>query len=958
MIRCNRATPLLTATLLALVAVAAVSADDRELFDEAERRFLAGNLEPAREQFERLLGEYPASRYASRAQLRVAQTYYYAGDYAAALERLSRSAVRIVSGELAREFDYWLGLTWYQLGDAEAAYGALTSHIDGADAPRPRAWLYRGLVEIDRGNRAAAIADLERAIDVTDGADQGYAVAALMDQLAGIPDPAAVLAVWTDVSLDDPASFREQRLRRAADAAYALEAFDIAEELYEELTGYSLPSAQWAFQRLYALAQIRGTRESLQAVYRRAEQRLAGEPERLVEFWFQLGTDALSRDRLELAELYLYRIWDLRDERDVSGAVPHALATAIEEQGRPAEARAILLESFEAPRVGGEVERDRRVAAARLAIEAGAFTEAVGLIEGETRALDDAVALYLWLWASREAGGEPGELATRVGGAEAAALARDVPALARLRSRVLLDAGRLEDAIRAYRGYLAEVPDDSAARLELLRALVATGQFAAARQEAQRLDDEGVTPDRAAELAYLRALAAFNDAEYALTAELLRPLDDSGYEPLRSYHLAWAEYRLGRIDAAREAIARVVDDLPDSVRVRGGYLYAWTLMAANDAAAATTQLLRVLGFGPDGTEAREIRRLLAAAYIADRQVDAALAQYRTLLEDADDDAERARFWSQYASTLAAVGRSEEAVAEYDALAAALPDESDGRRALLDAGQLLYTADRLADARDRFRAYQNAFPDGVDLDRALFWAGATSRDLGEAGRALLWWQPLIDQFPRSAFAPRAMLGTAEIYADRDQRREALELYDRFVAAWPDDPMVSDAERRRQQIRLELDGLSADEAQLWVELEPPAGGSPPPQGGERWFELVLELGRIAIREQISLTAQRTRIIDYLLQAAEAEGVGAAEANVLLADYYRRRGETRAALDRYFRAAAVPGAPEEIQAQALYELAVLARERGEEATVEETVAELRSRFPDSVWADRAAALVGGGR
>jgi hypothetical protein len=53
-------------------------------------------------------------------------------------------------------------------------------------------------------------------------------------------------------------------------------------------------------------------------------------------------------------------------------------------------------------------------------------------------------------------------------------------------------------------------------------------------------------------------------------------------------------------------------------------------------------------------------------------------------------------------------------------------------------------------------------------------------------------------------------TAGIYAARDQRREALELYDRLVAAYPDSFRADDAERLRRTIRLELDGLSAREA----------------------------------------------------------------------------------------------------------------------------------------------------
>ena len=174
----------------------------------------------------------------------------------------------------------------------------------------------------------------------------------------------------------------------------------------------------------------------------------------------------------------------------------------------------------------------------------------------------------------------------------------------------------------------------------------------------------------------------------------------------------------------------------------------------------------------------------------------------------------------------------------------------------------------------------------------------------------------------------------------------------MAAYPNSPRTAEADRRRRTLRLELDGLSAREAELWVALE--SADDAPEPGTGAWFDLVVELGRIAIREQITLTAQRSRIVDYLLRAGDYTGAEAAEASVLLAEYYRRRGETRAAVERYVQAAATPGAPEELRAQSLFELAVLARDRGDNATARDAVRELNSRYPESIWSDRAQSVL----
>ncbi|MCG8479059.1 MAG: tetratricopeptide repeat protein, partial [Spirochaetales bacterium] len=331
----------------------------------------------------------------------------------------------------------------------------------------------------------------------------------------------------------------------------------------------------------------------------------------------------------------------------------------------------------------------------------------------------------------------------------------------------------------------------------------------------------------------------------------------------------------------------------------------------------------------------------------------ALVQYRILADNAADDRQRSEFLSLLAATLAALGRVEEAILEYDGLADRLPRTEAGRRALLEAGEILVSAERYREARERFRAYQSRYPRGEEIDRALYWAGATSYELGEPGRALLWWEPLVNEFPRSDFTPETLFLAAGIYVDRGQRRQALELYDRLTAAYPDSRRAREAERLRRTIRLELDGLSAREAELWVQLQPGSERGPV-QGGELWFELVLELGRIAIREQITLTAQRTRIIDYLLDAARFDGPEAAEATLLLAEYYRRRGETRSAIERYIEAAAKSGASDELRARSLFELAVLAREEGDSTTAERALGELRERYGESIWADRAQRIM----
>ena len=933
---------------LSCVAAYGVGATDRDLYDEASRRLRAGNYDVAIERFQTLLDEYPASPYRASAQVGIGRSLYYRGDYDAARELLDRAAVRARDGEQLRTIRLWIGLTAFRQGDYTAVDVALSDYIAENPAPVARAWLYRGVARSELGRVGEAVGDLTTAFDRTSDAERSYAAAVLMGIHASREEYRLILdriAQLEEVMLQPGRPYSELMVRYAADAAFAVDDIAAAERYYRDLTAHSAAAAQWGYRRLFALARDAGDREAMQGVYREAERRLAGEPRRLIEFWVELGSDALDRERYELAELYLSRAWEVRAEQVIDGRVPLLFAAAVERRQRPEEAFTLLFDSLTDAGVTDNARDERVVEAARLAVRAEDYATAVGLLEEYALVTASAESLYLWAFA-QNALGEEGTVRDRLGSAAAQPLIRGYPPLTRLRARLLLSAGEAVEAVRSYRSYLAERPEDETARRELVRALVAAGQFGAVSQEIARLST------RDDEVAYLEGIAAFAREDYATAVTVLGAVGGDDYEPLRSYHLAWSLYRTGEVAAAGETIAAVVDALPPSLGSRGRYLYAWTLYQAGGYAAAADQLLLIVAAG-GGAIYEPAQRLLATVYRADRRYDDALRRYQRLAEEAATADAEAEYAMLIADTLIAAGRREEAIARYDETARRFDALPAGRQAVVRAGELLYEAGEFQAARDRFRRYQALYPEGEQLDRALYWAGMTSLSLGEESRALLWWEPLITRFPQSDYTPEVLYRTGEIYINRNQRREALELYDRLTVAYPDTQWAGQAEPVRRTIRLELDGLSGREAELWVALEPPAGAAPG-RGSEEWFSLVLELGRIAIREQITLTRERSRIVDYLIQGAALDGEAAARASLLLAEYYRDRGERNAAVERYIEAAGTDGAPDELRAQSLFELAVTAREGGDTRTADDAMDELIRRFPGTIWADRVQRMM----
>ncbi len=944
-----------SALLVLLLAAQIVAAGDRELFDEAQRRFDTGAYTLALEQFQSLLDQYPGSAFATRSQLRIAQSYFYLGDHSRALEVLLRASVRARgSGALGQEIRLWLGLSRFQMGRYDEAVTDFSRYIDSGANQTARAFLYRGMSRLETGDTSGAGSDLESALNDLEGAERGYALATLFSLLnrADLHDRVVELYQRESASTIDPV-YREQVLRLAADAAFEEGELETAEELYREITDFSPGSAQWAYQQLYRMALLRDDRSEMDAVFRAAERRLSAEPERLGSFWLALGSDAVESERYELAEFYLSRLWSIRGQQVVSGTVARLLARALEAQGRPEEALEILTISFTDANVSDDDGSARYLEATRLLLRLDRPEEAATLISSYPGYLENGATLYAWSHASFRSGNYEGVLQV-LQRPETQAFAREIPGLTRLLGRVLLEVDNPREAVRAYRTFLAARPNDLPARIELIRGLVSAEQFDAARQEIRRLDRDALNRRQMNEVAYLEGLSQFQGRRYSEALTSFDAVSDNAYEPMLSYHIAWSLYRTGEIAEAGRRIAATRSALPDDVYSDGSYLYAWTLYQQQRPAQAVEVLLPLLGSGSDQERRSAIRELLAASYLAAGNDQEALREYRKIVEEADSD-DRPVYWSRYASVLASLGRDDEAVNEYEEIALRFPETVHGGEALLEAGQILFTMSKFPQGRDRFRDYRNRYPDGPSYDRALYWGGQSSLELDEGERALLWWEPLILEYPRSSFTPRALFQSAEIHAERNRNREALELYDRYVAAYPAGPDVEAAERRRQSLRLSQAGLTEREAALWTELDPDVGEGPPP-GSDRWFEIVLELGQVAIREQIALSFQRTRIVPELQRAGELSGESAARANILLAEYYQRRGEIRRAIESYIAAASTDGATDELRGQSLFRLAEVAHEEGDRRTVEEATRQLREQFPDTIWADQVERFLGG--
>ncbi len=936
--------------VLAVIAVTAW-ADDLSVFQDAERRFATGEYGLAGERYHDLIDEYPDSPLVGQSWLRIGQSQYSLGSLEQALLTFKRVAVRYLSDTVQDSVYLWLGLCEFRLeryGEAEEAFD---THLNGKPTDPALAALYRGLTREKRSDLFGAEADLRVALD---SPLYPAAMAHLLSLYARQSRYTDSIDLWSTAGIRLPGQdpYREAILRFVADAAFEAGVVNLAEELYNELTALGTDNAQWAFFRLYLITEERGG--DARDVYRRAEQRLAAEPARLAEFWYDLGRSSYEAGRLQIAELYLRRLWDLRTGQSVPGQAILYLAYALDGQERSAEAAEIIEESLS---FDFDVENERRVFLGELHLRNGDPLRARDALDPALQSSGIAAEpiyerlVYLSATARIESGKTADALSlVRTDRFNAASV--ESQQLARQRAWLFLATGDAERAVRAYREYLSVYPEDASARRELIRALLGAGEPAAAYREGNAA--LGGDPD--AELRYYTGLAAFELARYPEARDLLTEARARGIRTaLLDYHLMWTLYRSGMIAESLE-VAQTMDRaaLPSALTFQVTYLQSFMLFRGGRNADAATGLVALVSRELEAGQDMQVRRLLAKVYREEGAYEEALDQYREMLLLSTSDGESAEIWREYGRLLELAGYRDQAIEELLNLHIRFGDTAAGEGALMDAATVYFSEDRFQEARDLFRLYRSEYPGGLFLDEALYRAGFSSLELGEPAAALLWWEPLIRTRPESPWVPRTMLAVALIYEERGQLRRALETAEGLIARYPDAPETDEAGLLRRRWRLELDGFSRREAELWAELDETS----PPAGSDRWFSLILELGRITIREQITLSSGRAGIVDYLRQARTfADRTEAAEAGILLGEYYQRQAEFRSAIEAYLSVAELPGANDDQRAQSLYQVVLISSSRQQDReTADLAAAQLKSLYPESIWSQRLSTPVGG--
>ncbi|MFP4362594.1 MAG: tetratricopeptide repeat protein [Spirochaetia bacterium] len=958
---------LLCLLVVCLGTIYAQSAE-RDQFLEAESRFRSKNYELALNRYEAFLRSYPLSRYVPDAQFHRAVTLYRLGRHSDALALFGRIEERYQSTRYFQYVPFWTGVINYELEDYESAIADFQIFLENAEAEDAlirQARLYKGLSEQELGQSQEAVTTLTALLESADSpVDQPYALAVLLSLLLNGEEYETILSYADQFELEEVAEqWRSKVTLYFAEANWNLGNLETARELYENLTDASADVSSVALQRLFQIAQSLEDEDEMTRILQEAEVSLSGRTEVLKEFWIRIGIASYNNEKYGLAESYFQRVWNLRDSIQFSSTTPLYLAEIYLRDDRTDRARNILTEYLS---MSDENSERLLLRLADIEVDQENWTDAREHLDHLLSNYPESdfynEAGYLYAFASYKLG-EYEDALSMISSLFSATQAGEfsVPLL-RLRYQSYQQLGDYRSAIQTLEEYIPLNRSDIDARVALLKLYFSLEEYNQVISSAETLvsdmpDIQNSSPGDYYLMKYMTGLShiSMRDYEAALTdldainRDVLGEADMMVIYPYVLFYSGWSHYRMADYQSAISEFSTFLETQEDhSLVPRAAYLAGWCSFSLEDYTRAISFLQQVPSSADTATQVKT-QFLLGKSYLANDNQDQAAVIFQNIFTEHSENAFADDALFEYAGILAELGNYETAVNEYYQLYEDFPNSPLAEEALYKRGELLYSQEQYSQARDAFYQYRTNFPNGSLVEAALYWGGIAAVEEGEPFGAVLVWERLITEHRDSPYRSDAIKRSAEIYAERGDFREAINLYSEMIAQYPEEAAAVGAEERAEELRYLLLGLSDREAELSVVIGREGGAQ-----SDEGREAMIELARLYIFESGNQQDLALSMLEDIISYQEEDPDAAARAQFLIGEYYYRQSELVTAGNQFLRAAIMNPQDRDLMAMSLYRAAEMMMLADNTREANELVERLISSFPDSQWAEEGRALL----
>ncbi len=965
--------------LYLLIIVTGLSASERELFREAESRYLAENYLLALDIYDEFIAMYPLSDQIPDVQYRKAVCLYNLKRYDEALELFSRIETRYRSTRYLNYIHYWAGLSLYQLKDFIRSVDSFNSFLlsSGNREFTINSLIYKTLGEVFLTDYEEAANTINMLLDdYTDSEQYPYGVVLL--SYIYLKQELFIEAV-EHLNANPPDDFSEDLKNKCylykAEALWQLDRLDEAHLIYLSIIDTSSDEmALIAYRRNFLYAQISEDFDRMEDILEDAEQRFSGNEEELVDLWIHVGIESYKRGKYELSSYFLNKAWEKREQVSISSSVPIYLSEVQIKNEQPEQARQILEEAINS---------------------IGDITGAIIMRLGDTYFMDNsyenAIIYYEQFLENNPDSNRYFEVSYFLAfsyyksGYTNKSLVIIEEVLEEYSTNIRLDLDNYykqflimqwqiykslynyDKAEEALQEYITTFPEDIKARTELLKLYFTQNLYDSILEESASLEEEypGLQyqdPYAFLLVSYLKGLSLISEKSYGEALSSLSQITKEAAEstglniilPYSNYYKAWALYRLNLYPEAISAFTNFKNEYPEhELAPMSIYLIGWCNYTRGDYSNALVEFTElaeqsIVSNKIDASGLTDKSIFLAAkCYInTDRPEEAKtlLAQIYNSPSSFADDAlyDYAVIISEEGDITGAVNALNELVYEYK-------DSSLVESAYYKIGELYFMNGSYDDAVNAFFDYRLKYEGGQFTDASLYWSGLASASLDEELNTLLVWEMLIMDYKESPYYIDTVQRIAEIYISYKDYSNALEIYTELISLYPEEAEAYNITYKVSELKYLILGLSDIEAELTALIE--RNNSTATKTGR---EAMIELSRVYLNDTGKLYLAYSLLEDVIAVSEDEET--RAQAQYLIGEYYFRNEEYILAGNEFLKAAVINPADRDIIASSLFRAAEMMKYAGMNNDVRALVLRLEQNFPNSQWTIEARKLLEG--
>jgi TolA-binding protein len=954
--------------ILALAVTAApafgADTDEQERFAEGESFYYAKNYALALESYTAFTAAYPISELLPDVQYRRALCLLRLQRYDESLDLFEKILKRYRATRYLDLIPFWQGMARFYKAEYSKALDRLAAFLAKPQDPAltAQARYYQAVCQTETADYAAAQATVFQFLvehPKHELADHAFLLLTFIHFKRNNPD--AIIALNADpraAALPEP--LKDKFLMYYAGALLSRERPEEAKTIYNKLLSSSGPEIQAvALAKLFSLAQQSRELERMEELVRRAEQSLADNPTVLVDLWTNIGIAGYAAGRLESAEYYFTRAWNMRDKVAVPEAVPLYLSEVFSKRGNNESALSVLEEYL----AGRERQAEGVLfRLGHLADKNGDYARAVSYLEDFLKFYPKSLRLpeaqYLLAYACYRTGALDR-------GLEISQLADSWPAgqelyagMIRLRAKLLLKKGEAAQAAAALNAYLSGHPDDLEARRDLVAVLFMQKKYKDVIAGVKGLAIRKSDPELYVTLKYYEGLAYISLKEYALalrafaefTGEYIERRGTKEIYPSVVFYRGWAFYRLGKPADAAPLFKLFTEQYPrHPLYSRALYLAGWCLYTLGNFKEAVGFFETLSRQSGDKETVLKGAFFMAKSLVALNRTGEALKLFSAIFELSPSSPFAPNALFEYARINAEQGRPDAAGAAWERLARTYPKHDLAEDALYNRAERFYQAKDYRRAVEAFSLYRDRFPKGGQVDASFYWGGVAAFEAGDRSGALRQWERVIQDFRDSSFRSEALKKAAETYRLTGANDKALAAWQELAGRYPKEARIAGAEDRIRELRYLVMGYTGEEARLTAAVEREGG-----KNSRTGRLAMLDLAAYYLDDGAKAEAGLSLILT--VNAIKTDKVTRARAQYLLGDYYALKKDYTKAGNEYLQAALIDTSNREQMARAVYQSARMMKLSGDAASTRELVGRLTKNFPDSRWTAEGKKLLEG--